>query len=112
MQEQEDPFHPILERSWEYEIISLCFRQGLNNEFEPYLDLTLRNDGDVRHLRFFSPQDIEVEKGFPVKTGGFCIYDVSARGLDKLNIRVSDFEATMGAIEFWAREVEEIEQSV
>lgn len=109
MREQEDNFHPILERSWEYEVVSVCFRQSLNDEFEAHLDLTLRNDKDVRHLRFFSPQDIEIEKGFPIKTGGFSIYDVSARGLEKLNIRVDDFEASFGAIRFWARKVEEIQ---
>ncbi len=110
MLEQEDPFHSILERSWDYEVVSFCFKQSLNNEFEAYIDLTLRNESKVRHLRFFSPQNIEIEEGFPIKTGGFSIYDISARGLDKLNVRVGDFEATLGAIRFWARKVEEVEQ--
>ena len=110
MLEQEDPFHSILERSWDYEVVSFCFKQGLNNEFEAYVDLTLRNESDVRHLRFFSPQNIEIEEGFPIKTGGFSIYDISAKGWDKLNVRVDDFEASRGAIRFWARKVEELEQ--
>ena len=112
MHEAENIFHPILERSWEYEIISFCFNRSLDEEFETFLDLKLSNGNDVRHLRFFSPQDIEIENGFPIKTGGFSIYDVSNRGLENLNVRVDDFEASRGAIYFWARKVEEIKQSV
>jgi hypothetical protein len=112
MHEAENINHPILERSWEYEIISFCFNRSLNEEFETFLDLKLSNGNDVRHLRFFSPQDIEIEKGFPIKTGGFSIYDVSDRGFENLNVRVDDFEASWGAIRFWARKVEEIKQPV
>jgi hypothetical protein len=111
MLEQEDPFHSILERSWAYEVVSFCFKQSLNDEFEAYIDLTLRNESDVRHLRFFGPQNIEIEEGFPKNTGGFSIYDISARGWDKLNVGVDDFSASRGAISFWARKVEEIEEN-
>ena len=112
MYEQEDPFHSFLEHSWQYEIVSFCFHQSLDQEFETFLDITLSNGDVVRRLRFYSPQDIEVEKGFPRKASGFCIFDVSARGLEKLSVRVDDLEGNWGAVQFWARAVEEIKQSV
>jgi len=112
MYEQEDPFHSFLEHSWQYEIVSFCFHQSLDQEFETFLDITLSNGDVVRRLRFYSPQDIEVEKGFPRKASGFCIFDVSARGLEKLSVRVDDLEGNWGAVQFWARAVEDIKQSV
>jgi hypothetical protein len=105
-----DPYHPILERSWEYEIFTLSFWQWSNGEAEPFIDLTLKKGDCLRHFRFFSPQGLEIEKGFPAKTGGFCILDVSERGLEGLGVRVDDAEASRGAVRFWARAVIEIGQ--
>ena len=72
--------------------------------------MTLKKGDTLRHFRFYSPQDLEIEKGFPSKTGGFCILDVSKRGLEGLGVRVDDLEARRGAVRFWAREVIEIGQ--
>ena len=90
--------------------MSLGYYQSPDEQFETFLDLTLKKDGVLRQLRFYSPQDLEIEKGFPSATGGFCIYDVSARGLESLRVRVGDFEASPGAVRFWARAVIEIGQ--
>ena len=110
MAKKEDPVHSVVERPWEYEILSLGFYQSQTGEFEPFIDLTLKKGDRLRHLRFYSPRELEIEKGFPAKTGGFCIYDVSARGMEGLGVRVDDFEASWGAVKFWAREVIEIGQ--
>jgi hypothetical protein len=110
MTKREDPIHSIVERPWEYEILSLSFYQSPSEEFEPFIDLTLKKGDVLRHLRFYSPRELEIEKGFPARTGGFCIYDVSARGLEGLGVRVGDFEVSWGAVRFWAREVIEIGQ--
>jgi hypothetical protein len=111
MDRKEDPYHSILERSWEYEVFTFSFYQWANGESEPFIDLTLKRDEEFRYFRFYSPRDLEIEKGFPNKTGGFCILDVSARGMEGLNVRVDDFEASWGAIRFWAREVIEMGQN-
>ena len=108
MDRKEDPNHPILERSWEYEVFTFSFYQWANDVAEPFIDLTLKRGAELRHFRFLSPQALEIEKGFPRKTGGFCIFDASARGLEGLNVRVDDVEGSWGAIRFWAREVIEI----
>ncbi|MFL6209410.1 MAG: hypothetical protein ACJ74W_11200 [Pyrinomonadaceae bacterium] len=106
----EDPLHPIIERSFEYEIVQLSYNRSLHGEFETFLDLTLKKDATVRHLRFFSPQELEIEKGFLTKTSGLVILDVSARGLEGIGVRVDDFEASWGAVRFWARAVIELGQ--
>lgn len=105
MLETEDPFHKIIDRPWEYEISGFNFQTPEEQGGESYLDLTLRKGDVTRHLRFYSPQDIEVEKGFPMRTGGLAIYDVSSRGLNGLGVRVDDFEASWGKVRFWARDV-------
>lgn len=110
MTKEEDPIHSIVERPWEYEILTLGFYRSPSAEFEPFLDLTLKKGDVLRHLRFYGPRELEIENGFPESTGGFCIYDVSARGLEGLGVRVGDFEASWGAVRFWAREVIEIGQ--
>lgn len=110
MIKKEDPIHSIVERPWEYEILTLSFYQSPSGEFEPFIDLTLKKGDVLRHLRFHSPRELEIERGFPARTGGFCIHDVSARGLEGLGVRVGDFEASWGAVRFWAREVIEMGQ--
>jgi hypothetical protein len=99
-----DPEHQVLAKVWEYEIVGFNLQTA---EDPPRLDLTLRrrSDGRVRRLRFLYPQDVFIEKGFTGFTGGLLITDVRARGLAGLGVRVSDFEASNGAIGLWAREV-------
>jgi hypothetical protein len=75
---------------------------------EPFLDLTVERRGERRTLRFWSPRDLEIERGGPQNTGGLEILDISARGLDRLAVRVSDFEASPGAVRFVARAVENL----
>jgi hypothetical protein len=110
--EREDPFHPILEEPWEYEIFTLSFWQWKDGESESFIDLTLKRGDIFRHFRFYSPQSLEIEKGFPSSAGGFRILDVSKRGWEGLGVRVDDFEGSWGAVRFWAREVIEIGQFV
>ena len=76
MNKEEDPLHPILDRPWEYEIFTLSFWQWQNGESEPFIDLTLKKGNVFRHFRFLSPQSLEIEKGFPSRTGGFCILEI------------------------------------
>jgi hypothetical protein len=101
-----DPDHAIIERPWEYEIVSLCFHNDPGGWSASYIDMELGRGAIVRRLRFLGPQDFAIEKGcFPQPTRGMCILDVSHRRLEGINVRVADFEATRGAVTFWAREV-------
>jgi hypothetical protein len=74
---------------------------------ESYLDLVLRRGPERRTFRFWSPQEIEIERGGPRMTHGLVILDVRNRGLEKLGVRVDDFEGSVGSVRFWARAVEE-----
>jgi hypothetical protein len=101
---ERDPEHPIVERPWQHEIGTLHYHVGLDGS-EPFLDLDLHRDGVVRRLRFWSPQQLQIEDGFPRATHGMVILDVRQRRLDGLGVWVTDFEASHGKISFWAREV-------
>jgi hypothetical protein len=92
--------YPILERAFEFEIIGFNFQKSLDNEFEPYIDITLQKGKEIKQLRFLSPISIEV-KNFAM-TYGFCILDVSDKFLDH-KIEVYDFENE--SIYFRARKV-------
>ena len=103
--------HPILPDAWRYEIVALALVLAPEDGSEPYLDLELRPRegiaGPRRRLRFLSPQELEIERGGPV-SGGLTILDVSARRLDRIGVRVDDFEAAPGSLRFWARAVEDL----
>ncbi|MFN3651366.1 MAG: hypothetical protein ACK47B_17460 [Armatimonadota bacterium] len=99
-----EPDHPIIERPWEYRVIGLDYQIPLD-ESPPYLDLTLAKGDSLRRLRFLWPRDLHIERGFPARTGGMQIVDVSARGLEGIRVWVRDIEASPGAVEFWAAEV-------
>jgi hypothetical protein len=99
-----DPEHPILPGACEYEIIGLRLERQPPDGIEPFLDLTLRRGQELRLLRFWSPQNLEVTGGGPTMTHGLVIYDIRARGLDRLTVEVDDFEE--GTVRFFARAVE------
>lgn len=106
--DERDPIHSILEKSWEYEIVGLRLERDPLDEDEPYLDLTLRCVGERRVLRFWSPQDLEVERGGPCAASGLMILDIHARGMEGIGVRVDDREGGSGSVRFVARAVEEI----
>jgi hypothetical protein len=104
----DEPRHPVLPDAWRYEIIGFRFERPLD-ESEPFLDLTLcaGAGADVRRLRFWSPRDIAVAHGFTF-TGGLVILDIRAQGLDRLGVRVDDYENHQSSVRFWARTVEDV----
>jgi hypothetical protein len=74
---------------------------------EPRLDLRLSLAGEVVELRFWSPSEVSI--GWPLKTSGLEILDLSARGME-IKVQVADFEASPGGIRFFARKVERIDR--
>jgi hypothetical protein len=104
-----DPYHPIGDRPWEYELVGLSYYRALGREAESYLDLTLQKGDTIRRLRFLGPQDLQITAGFPY-SGGLCILDVSGRGLEGLKVRVYNFEPLGGCPTFWARAVIDLDK--
>ena len=105
---KKDPNHPVLASAWQFEIVGLRLELEPNDVSEPYLDLTLKREQEIRTLRFWSPSDLEIERGGPRMTHGLEILDIRARGLDRIGVKVDDFEASSGSVRFVAREVEEL----
>ena len=108
---EEDPRHPILSESWRFEVVALRLERDPIDGGEPFLDLVLRREHERRTLRFWSPGDLEIERGGPVMTSGLVILDVRARGLAGIGVKVDDFEASRGAVRFVARTVEDVTRS-
>jgi hypothetical protein len=100
----QDAEHHIIDRPWEWTIGALHYHVGLDGT-EPYVDLDMHRNAEVRRLRFWSPQQFEIEEGFPCPTHGMIILNVKGRGLERCSVWVTDFEASMGRIRFWARDV-------
>jgi len=105
-----DPQHPIIERPYEYAIADLRYHMGLDGS-EPFLDLILVRGGTTRRLRFLSPQNLQIEHGFPAPTSGMVILNVRGRQLDRLGVQVADWEASHGGITFYARDVIDLDSS-
>lgn len=105
-----DPEHHIIDRPWEWTISTLHYHVGLDGT-EPYIDLDMHRDVEVRRLRFWSPEQFQVEEGFPCPTHGMIIFDITERGYDRCSVWVTDFEASSGSITFWARDVIDRDQT-
>jgi len=103
-----DPIHSILPGSTQYEIIGIHLELYPSDGTEAYLDLVLRRNVERVVLRFWSPQDLEIERGGPCFTSGFMVYDITARQMDGLGVRVDDGEGSSGKVRFCARKVERI----
>jgi hypothetical protein len=104
--------HPILGNAWEYEIVGLRLEKEPTGEPESFLDLTLRRGPERRTLRFWSPSELEVERGGPSMTGGLTIFDIQHRGMEDIGVWVTDLEASLGSVRFFARAVEQISHNV
>ena len=104
----EAPEHVVLPRAHEYEIVAFRLEREPMDGDEPYVDIVFRRGAERRLLRFWSPQELQIERGGPVRTGGLTIQDISGRGLERLGVRVADFESSHGAVTFLARTVCEL----
>ncbi len=102
---EKDPEHPIIKHPHKYNIIGFYYHINLDDFLESYIDLTMKYEDLVRSLRFYGPQDLEIEKGFPENTGGMKILDVRKRQLDAIGVWVTDVEASHGSLTFWAKNV-------
>jgi hypothetical protein len=105
---QADPDHDVLPKAWQFEIIGLRLEKEPSGGGEPFLDLTLKRGAERRVLRFWSPRDLEVERGGPAMTSGLVIRDLRGRCFDGVGVKVDDFEASPGSVRFVARTVEDI----
>jgi hypothetical protein len=101
-----DPDHPILPDPFRWELLEFTYRRNPHDWRESYIDMVFTRDDEVRRLRFFAPQDLEMSRGLP-NSSGLCILDVSSRQLDGLAVRVANFEQSYGAPWFWAARVVE-----
>ncbi|MGD9230463.1 MAG: hypothetical protein PVJ20_06595 [Desulfobacterales bacterium] len=110
MKNQRDPDHPIIESPHLYDIIDFHYHHDGEDYKESYIDLVLKKDDLLRRLRFLEPKDLKIEKGFPCPTRGLCILDVSHHQLERINVHVSDFEASHGSVTFWAYKVIDLDK--
>lgn len=104
-----DPDHPIIDRPWEYQLTEFRYHYDPDDWGASFIDMTLEKDETVRHLRFWSPRRLRIEEGFPVATGGMEIKDVRRRQMEGLGVYVGDFEASSGAVTFWAYKVMDLD---
>jgi hypothetical protein len=97
--------HPIIAQPWDYRISELRYACDISDG-EPFIDLVLKRDSEIRRLRFFSPRGFSVDEGFePDDYIGLQILDISGRQLEGISVEVSCFENTPG-LRFFARTVE------
>ncbi len=108
MATEREPDHPVLAEPWKYDIVGLEYHADPDTPKEDCLILALRREGATRRLRFTGVRNLRLEEGFPGRTGGLCITDISARGWEDCGVEVDDFENSGGGIYFYARDVEEI----
>jgi hypothetical protein len=100
-----DPIHPLFAPLSGAELLELHFVRSTSSS-EAVLDIVLRDGSVLRRFRFTEPQNVHLQPPFP-DVGYLQVFDVTARRLDRLRVRVADGEMSE-AISFWAAGVEEI----
>ena len=107
----DEPDHSIIERPYQYQITGMVYHVDLEDWLDSYIDLTLVKGSITRRLRFLGPQGLKIEEGFPSPTHGMKILDISKRQWQDLGVAVLDFEASHGAITFWAKDVIDLDEA-
>lgn len=103
-----EAYHSIIQRPWEFKIKKFHYDCTSEDSLEHFIDIQFVKGDEIRNLRFIGPKQLKIEEGFPYPTSGLAIMDIRNRGLEDINIRVTDFEATTGAITFYAKYLIEI----
>jgi hypothetical protein len=101
-----DRDHPIIDAPFRWELVEFTYRQEATWG-DSYIDLVLARDGVERRLRFFGPQELELDRGLP-NSSGLYISDVTGRGMEGIGVRVGSFEPDWCVPSFWASRVVEI----
>ena len=109
---KEEKTHPIIDKPFEYRIIGFNYQVNLEDHLKSYIDLTLKKGSKIKRLRFYGPQNLKIEEGFPVQTFGMEIIDVRKRQLEDMNLWVTDFEGSPGSITFWAKSVVDLDKEI
>ncbi len=102
------PYHPIIDRPHEYRIVEFYYNSASSDYSEHYILMKLKKGNDVKLLKFLNPRDLKIEEGFPRPTSGMEFLDLSKDSLEDINVKVGDFEASHGAITFYAKSVIEL----
>jgi hypothetical protein len=102
------PEHKILPNAISYHIVALHIEPDPADGSEAFMDLTVRRGTERRLPRFWSPQELEIERGGPTNTGGFQIQDISSRRMEDLGVRAYDCEAGGEGVSFVARRVDDL----
>lgn len=108
-QKKDARIHPIIDRPWEFQVIEFFFAHDPSDDRTACIDLTLQNGSITRRLRFSGVQALSIEEGFPRQTHGLCILDITDWQWDGLKVKVDDFEASHGAIRFFAYDVVDLD---
>jgi hypothetical protein len=102
------PEHTVLDLPFEYDIVDFRYHVDRYDNARSYIDIGLEKPGDMVQLRFWGPQKLVIEDGFPNATGGMIIYDISSYEWENIGVEVADFESARGAVTFYAKSVERI----
>lgn len=105
-----DPFHPILDRPWLWEIDRFAWHK-LQGSSQCALDVRFVRDGLHRTLRFIEPQEVLIQFSgtYPIECGEMAILDIRQRQLDGLSIQVADTGASGTPLKLYARSVHEVD---
>jgi hypothetical protein len=103
--------HAVLESPHEYELVEFRYVVDKEDFRQSFVEMRLQKDSHFVSLKFWQPTHLKIEEGFPEATGGMVFYDLSGQYLEDIRIEVTDFESNWGAITFFARDVERIEQA-
>ncbi len=100
--------HPLIDKPWEYRIVSFHYECSSKHHLNHFIEMWLEKENEIKRLKFIAPIQLKIEDGFPASTYGLKILDISNRGMENINVWVTDFEASQGAVTFYAKELIEI----
>ena len=104
MENEENRYHPIIDKPWEYDIIEFRYHIKSDTNDESFIDIYFKKEKIIRKLRFTKPMKLIIGEDFPHATSGFCILDIKKRQWDGINIEVGNFEQG-DSITFYSQDV-------
>lgn len=100
--------YSIINKDWICRIFGFNLQRIINSEFETYIDITLKENDEIKVLRFLNPSQIEFESRYSRDEHILGIYDLSDSGMEYVNLKVEGTVTALGNFSFWAEDVFEI----
>jgi hypothetical protein len=100
--------YSMISKEWNCQIFGFNLQRNINDYSDTYIDLTLKENNEIKILRFLNISGIEYESRYSNYGKCLQITDCSGDQMEIVKLKISGYVLDLGNFSFWAENVFEI----